>query len=81
MIVSVLGTFTEIENDRYEIYRYLQKTGYIEKCLGIGNVMALELREVILAYNNSDTFPTRIQILSAVVNCYSFFELNSFNKV
>ena len=78
-VCAVLNTFTQLEHDRIQIYRHLKRSGIIEEYLGVATQMVSELREILLAYNQANNYPIRIQILSVVANNYTFAQLNTFN--
>ena len=79
-IYAILCTVTEIESDRLVIWKYLQKSGHVEKLLDAGVQMSADISEIVKAYNSAPNYKARIQILSAIVKNYKFSHLNKFNK-
>ena len=79
-IVATLKTASELEEDWVDIWDELKKSNLVEDLLGVKPKISAELQEIAKAWERPPNFAVRIQIISAIVPCYQFFELNRFNK-
>lgn len=77
-ISNVLDAFTDWDENKHLIWEDICSSGIMSKKL-LHKTCSEELQEVIKAYNSASDWKTRKQILSLVVNQYSFPALCKFN--
>ena len=78
-VFALLQTASETESDWSVMWNQLQKSGFVEKELGIEKQMSAEMREHVLLYNRAPNYPVRTQILAILFPVFRYCEINRFN--
>lgn len=78
-VFALLQTASQTESDWSVMWNQLQKSGFVEKELGIEKAMSAEMREHVLLYNRAPNYPARTQILAILFPVFRYCEINRFN--